>query len=570
MSIDLVLEGDIVNVNTGEILEGEIGIENDEIRSVKYDGSIDADKRYEANFIAPGFVEGHIHIESSLLSPLSFSKVVIPHGTTSVVADPHEIANVLGYKGIEFFSEESKRSPLRIFLDVPSCVPASSFEFHGVEISADDVKKAFNDIPEAISLGEVMDISGVLNEHSGLMKKIKVAEEYNKIINGHAPGLTGDSLIEYVEKGICSDHESTSTEEALEKLRLGMHIMAREGSTEENLLDVISPVINGDMDPCNFSMVSDDRDVSYLLNNGHLDHSVRKAVSHGLDPVKAIQMVTINTADHFNLDKLGSIDPGNKADLVTFDDLDELKINKVFIDGNLVAEDGSRKFKEPDYSPPAYVSETMGEFKVSPKDLSVHYEFKDDEENTKVRSIKALDTQVITKETEEVLPVEQGIIKPDPDKDVLKISTVQRNGKRIETGFVNGFKMKQGAIAESISHDAHNIIGMGTNSEDLALAINKVKDMNGGLAIAKNKNIIKKLKLEIAGLMSEEEPQYVKNKEEKLHKEYKELGGELNHPFMTLSFLGLSVIPELKITPEGLVKIDPETNEMNIVPVVIN
>ena len=570
MTMDLAIEGDIINVQTGEIIHGEVGINNDIIASVSFNESIKAKERIEANYIAPGFIEGHIHIESSLLSPISFSKVVIPHGTTTVVAGPHELANVLGYKGVEYFSEESRKSPLKIFIDVPSCVPASSYEYHGVELNSEDIESIFSDIPEAISLGEVMDVDGVLKEDEEILRKIEVAKNLGRIVNGHAPGLSGRTLSEYLSHGIRSDHETTRPEESLEKLRMGMQVMAREGSTEENLEEVLEPVINNDIDSRNVSMVSDDRNVTYLIENGHLDYSLKKAVSYGLDPVEAIQMVTINTAQYFNFDELGRIAPGNKADLVTIKNLEEFNVNKVFIDGELVAKEGTKVFNEPNYDPPQYVKKTMGNFKIKPNDLIIKTGSDTEQEKVKVRTIEVLDNQVITKNTEKTLKLNNKKITSDTSKDVLKTSIIQRNGKKLFNGFSKGFKMKKGAIASSIAHDAHNIIGVGTNNQDLATALNKVKAMEGGLAIAKNGKIIDKLKLEIGGLMSRKNPEEVMKKEKKLNNSYKELGGKLNHPFMTLSFIGLSVIPELKITPQGLVKINPESNEAKIVPLIVD
>jgi adenine deaminase len=522
-----MIRGNLLNLYTEEIYPAELEIENGKIKCVK---EVKGD--FE-QFILPGFIDAHIHIESSMLTPSRFAQAVVPHGTTSVVSDPHEIANVMGLEGIKYMMEDAVSVPLRVFFTVPSCVPATPFETSGSIIGSEEIDELLKN-DEMVALGEMMNFTGVIEKDPEVLDKIRAAKKYKKPIDGHAPLLSGADLCKYLEVGISTEHECTEADEATEKSRLGMKIMIREGSSAKNLADLVE--VGGDF------LVSDDRHPEDLIK-GHIDHILKKAVSLGLDPVEAIKMVTINPASHYNLNT-GSLNPGKPADLVLIDDMKSFRIKRVFINGKIVAEDGKPLFTVE----PFKIESTIN---LTPK-KSNDFEVKSPNQQELVRVIEVLDGQLLTQSSEAILKVQNGAIQPETANDILKISVVERYGHdRVSNAFVSGFHLKNGAIASSVAHDSHNIIVVGTNSQDMALATNYIAELGGGLValVGEAKHA---LKLPIAGLMSTANVKEVASDLKSLHETLKSMGCTLKSPFMTMSFLTLLVIPKFRISDQGL------------------
>ena len=524
------ITGNLLNVSTEEIYGAEIGFENGIITCIKPD---DGDFN---NLILPGLIDSHIHIESSMVCPSRFAEAVIPHGTTAVVADPHEIANVMGLDGINYMLKDASSVPLKMFLTAPSCVPATKFETSGGIITSEDIDILLKK-PEVVGLGELMNFPGVIGQDPEVMEKLEVAKKNKKPIDGHAPMLSGADLCNYVAAGISTDHESTTQAEALEKRRLGIKLMMREGSSAKNLKTLAD--VGGDF------IVSDDKDPEDLIQ-GHVDKMLLNAIEYGIDPVKAIKMVTINPAEHYNLNT-GSLAPGKAADMVIVDDIRKLRVKKVYIDGKLVFQNGTPCFKVNPLKLDGTFKSTLktpGNFNIasdSPKTVMV---------------IEIIEDQLITNSTTADLDIHDGNLMPDPDNDILKIAVVERYGNnRIGNGFIKGFNLKNGALASSVAHDSHNIIAIGTNSENISKAVNTVITNNGGLSVV-SKSGVKDLKLPVAGLMSNRPAEEVARDLIILKQLVTDLGSNLSSPFMTMSFLALLVIPALKLSDLGLFDVE--------------
>lgn len=526
-----IIKGNFVNVFTEEIYPAEIEVKN---------GIIECLRKIKGNFsgyILPGFIDSHIHIESSMLTPSRFAEAVVPHGTTAVIADPHEIANVMGIAGIEYMREDSAHTPLQVFFTAPSCVPATNFETSGAILGPEEIEQLMSD-DQVVALGEMMNFPGVIGKDPIVIEKIQIAQNYRKPVDGHAPLLSGTELCEYVAAGISTDHECTHINEAVEKKRLGMKIMIREGSSARNLEDLIT--VQGEF------LVSDDKHPEDLLE-GHMDQILRKAVEMGMDPLEALKMVTLNPSKHYNLN-CGALKPGTRADIVLVDDLENFKVRKVWIGGELVAEEGKPFFKVD----PMPLKST---FSVKPLKSS-DFEVKSSIKEEKVRVIDLIEDQLLTSESEAVLRVLNGKLQADVGNDILKIAVVERYGhNHIANGFVKGFRLNNGAIASSVAHDSHNIIIVGTDSQQMAEAGNILINNDGGLvAVVNGKHY--SLKLPIAGLMSTMNATEVSSQLNQLHEMVKSMGSNLKSPFMTLSFMGLLVIPKLKISDKGLFDVD--------------
>lgn len=522
-----MIRGNLVDVFTGEIYPAEVTIKNNVIECVKpIEGKFN-------QFILPGFIDAHIHIESSMLTPSRFADTVVPHGTTSVVSDPHEIANVLGISGIKYMIEDAASVPLNIFFTVPSCVPATPFETSGAVISAKEIDELLKD-DEIVALGEMMNFPGVLADDEEVMAKIKAAKKHNKPVDGHAPLLSGNELCKYIAAGISTDHECTVPEEVIEKRKLGMKIMLRQGSSARNLKDLIGS--GGDF------IVSDDKHPEDLLK-GHVNLMLKEAVEYGLDPVEAVKMVTLNPAIHYKLNN-GLIAPGKDADIVVVDNLENFNVKEVIIAGKPVARDGKALFS-------VKPIELHSTFIINPKKPE-DFEISSSNEEEAVRVIDVIEGQLLTEESEAILKVVKGNIQPDIENNILKISVLERYGhNRMTNAFVQGFGLQKGAIASSVAHDSHNIIAVGTSSHDMAKAVNKLVENKGGLVIASGDNYYS-LDLPIGGLMSTETAKEVALKLETLHYVLVNMGCKLASPFMTMSFLALLVIPKLKISDMGL------------------
>ncbi|MGC8873553.1 MAG: adenine deaminase, partial [Chloroflexia bacterium] len=500
----------------------------------------------EGRFLCPGFIDGHVHLESAMVHPAEFARAVVPHGTTTVIADPHEIANVMGLDGVRYLLEETAALPLNVYLMAPSCVPATPLETAGAELGAADIARLLEE-KRVLGLAEMMNFPGVLHRAPEVLEKLRVAS--GRPIDGHAPGLSGRDLCAYVAAGIGSDHECTSLQEALEKLRLGMAIMIREGSTAHNLEELLPLVMPGNASHCFF--VSDDRHPADLLTHGHIDDILRRARSRELlPPVVLIQMATLNAARYFRLWDLGAVAPGFRADLVVLDDLDTFSVRMVFKDGRLVARDGAlvegtlpaartlppSTFRVPDLHP--------GRFRIPAQ-------------GAHVRTIGVVPRQILTRALVEEALVVDGSAVADPERDLLKIAVVERHrgSGNIGLGFVKGFGLKRGAIASSVAHDSHNIVAIGCSDGELALAVQEVARLQGGQVVVCGEQVLEALPLPIAGLMSDRPLDEVRHRLERLNEAAHALGCTLEAPLMTMAFMALVVIPELKLSDRGLVDV---------------
>jgi adenine deaminase len=556
---DLVVKnGKLVNVDAGEVEHDvDVAIKGSKIVLVGDAGHCVGKRTKVINadgYLVPGLLDGHLHVESSMLTLTRFARAVLPCGTTGIFIDPHEIANVLGMRGVKLMYDEGKRLPLKVFVLIPSCVPsAPGLETSGAEITPADVEEGL-EWEGVVGLGEVMNFPGVLKNDPELGAKIRATIKSGKVVEGHAPGLLGKELSAYRAAGVESDHESTTPEEAVQRLRLGMKLEIREGSTAKNLTPLIKSVLERKLDTRHCLLVSDDRHPSDLLREGHVDHLVRRAIEEGLDPVRAVQMATLNTAEHFGRREIGSISPGKVADLVVVRGLEKFKVGEVIAGGKLVARNGKllADLKKPVY--PTFARATMRlKREVKPEDFQVR-----SPSGEEVKLIEVFEGDIITGYGTQKLRVEDGVVQPDPGKDVAKVAVVERHKRtgNIARGFVRGFGIREGAIASSVAHDAHSLIVVGLSDVDMATAVNSLADMGGGLIAVRDSKVLAKLELPIAGLMSERTAEEVSAKLEELHDRAKELGVRVKSPFMQLSFLSLPVVPKLKITDSGLVDVD--------------
>ena len=545
--VDLVLRNvNLVNVISGEIYPTDIAIHDDLI--VGIGNSYEAKEEYDLKglYASPGFIDGHVHIESSMVVVPQFARVLVPLGTTSVIADPHEIANVMGYEGIRFMMDFAKYNPLNVFFMLPSCVPATKLETAGSQLRAFDIFPFLNE-KWVLGLGEVMNFPGVINGDVDVLDKISIASA--KRIDGHAPGVSGKDLMAYIAAGISSDHESTTPEEALEKLRAGMYVMIREGTVTKNLRDLIKIVTPENSRRCIFC--TDDRHPQDIIEEGHINFMIKTTIELGIDPITAIRMATLNTAEYFNLRKLGAIIPGYYADIVIIDKFESFNIKMVFKNGKIVAENG-----KPLYQPPVRPEFTLRS-SVNIKWLEGD-EFKIPASGKRCRVIELVKDQIVTKSFIAEPKIKDGFVLSDPDNDILRCYVVERHhaSGNIGKGLVKGFGLKKGAIASSISHDSHNIVVIGVDNEDIFKAVIQINKMGGGLVVASDGEIVDFLELPIAGLMSSEPIEVVQKRTEKLNASAKQLGCTLDDPFMAMSFLALPVIPKLKLTDLGLVDVE--------------
>ena len=541
---DLVIRNArIINVFSHDITNGEIAVIDGVIAAIGtgYEGARIVD--LEGRWCAPGLIDGHLHVESSMVPIPEFARAVVPHGTTTIILDPHEIANVMGMTGVGYMLKSSKYNPISVYMMLPSCVPATAMETAGAELKAIDLLSMIQD-RWVLGMGEMMNFPGVLNCHDEVLDKIRIAE--SKLIDGHAPGLSGADLNAYIAAGMRSDHECTTVTEAMEKLRLGMHIMIREGSTTKNLKDLLPIVTPHTISQCFF--VTDDRNPAELMDIGHIDQMVRTAIAEGLDPVSAIQLATINTARYFGLKQIGAVAPGYAADLIVIDDLPKFVISKVFKNGICVAEDGTATYANVERSH----LNLRGSVNVKWIELD---HFCRRIESDAFRVIEAIPGQIVTRECIETNPVsENGCIVSDPSRDLLKMAVIERHygSGRTGIGMVRGFGLKKGAIASTIAHDSHNIIAIGVRDEDIFAAVVQLVKQQGGLAAAVDGEVVEALPLPIGGLMSDKPLPEVRQRLDALVRTSHRLGCTLEHPFMTLAFMSLPVIPDIKLTDRGL------------------
>ncbi|MFD1781528.1 adenine deaminase [Fredinandcohnia salidurans] len=559
---DLVIKnGKIIDVFNLEIIYGDVAISDGMFVGIgEFEGKkvIDAKNRY----VCPGFIDGHVHIESSMVPPSEFAKVVLPHGVTTVITDPHEIGNVSGSDGLSFMIEDSMNLPLDVFLMLPSSVPATPFENNGADLKAQDLEPFYSQ-PRVLGLAEVMDFSSLKNAEDSIIDKILVTNHQNGLIDGHLAGLGTNAIDIYRTAGIKTDHECNTAQDALERLRRGMYLLIREGSVAKDLKTLIEVVTPNNARRCLFC--TDDKHLDDLIEEGSIDHNIRLAIQEGISPLQAIQMATLNAAECYRLSNKGAIAPGFEADFLLLDQLEAIEITEVYKSGNLVAQNGRFVATSPAKNVPnTQLLSTVHVSELHEKDLQISFG-----DGNKANIIEIIPNQLITNKLVEQVTVENGNFQPSLENDQLKLVVVERhkNTGNIGLGVVKGFGFTDGAIATTIAHDSHNIVATGTNDADILVAIQGLKDMNGGLVIVRNKQIIASLSLPIAGLMSDKDSQTVNLELEQISLSLSQLGftGDFN-PFLTLSFLTLPVIPSLKLTDLGLFDVETFTH----IPVQMN
>ena len=548
--VDLLFRGaKVVNVFTGELASISVAVFDGVV--VGFDDR-QAKEVVEINgaILSPGFIDGHFHLESTLLVPGEFARAVLPHGTTTVVADPHEIANVAGVAGVQFMLEASEDVGLEIFYMAPSCVPATHLETAGAELTGNDIERLAQH-SRIIGLAEMMNFPGVVAGDPAILDKLQRFR--GKVIDGHSPGLSGASLDAYLCGGIGSDHECTRFEEAREKLAKGMHIMLREGSQARDL-EALAPLVTPSTNH-RCMLVSDDCHPEDLLEHGHMNRVLKRAIELSIEPISAIQLASLNPARYFGLRTLGAIAPGYQADIVVLESLESLEVSRVYKKGQLVSIDG--KCLLPDLAAAKeteLISMKLGELRED--DLRIQVQ------GSKVRAIRVLPNTLITEE--EILPVapRQGAAVSEPDRDLLKMVVIERHRGSGRRGFafIRGLGLRQGAIASTVAHDSHNLIVVGASDSDMVVAANVLRELGGGMVVVRDGQVTAQLPLPIAGLISNASLERVVELKKEVNQAALELGAALEQPFMALSFMALPVIPKLKLTDQGLVDVESFTH----------
>lgn len=538
-----------MDVLSGEIYPADVAVFDGLVVGVGagYEGVEEVD--CTGKWIAPGLIDGHMHVESTLVTVSEFARVALPRGTVATVFDPHEIGNVHGVEGIRYILESGRRVPLRTWVMVSSCVPATHMETAGAVLDAETLAPLFDE-DGVLGLAEMMNFPGVVFGDPGVLEKLERARRDRVVIDGHSPGLRGKQLNAYLVGGPGSDHECTTLEEAREKLGKGMRIMIREASTAKNLEALLPLVTPTTERRCCFA--TDDRHPADLVSEGHIDHAVRKAIGLGLDPITAYRMASINTAEWFRLNQqgFGAVAPGWQADLIVLDDLASVSVTDVYIGGRLVAKNGK----------------VVVDLPASPLKLpnSVHVDlehfsgFAIPAEGDVIRVIEVIEGQIVTGGSEAAANIRDGVVVADPENDIAKLAVVERHGRSGGVGlaFVRGFGLARGAVASSVGHDSHNIVIAGSDDQSMRTALEEVVRLGGALVVASGGDVVASLGLPVAGLMSDRPLTEVAEAVENLHAAYHDLGGTLEDPFMSLSFLTLPVIPSLKLTDKGLVDVD--------------
>nr|BFF38720.1 adenine deaminase [Tenacibaculum mesophilum] len=526
----MIVQGNIVDIQNKRIFKGEVEVKEGKITQIR------AVEHTVENYILPGFVDAHIHIESSMLVPSEFAKIAVIHGTVATVSDPHEIANVLGVKGVDFMIENGKKVPLKFNFGAPSCVPATSFESAGAVIDSEDIKKMMEN-PDVKYLAEMMNYPGVIYQDEEVLQKIAWAKHYNKPVDGHAPGLRGEDLDKYIAAGIYTDHECFTYEEGLEKLEKGMKVIIREGSAAKNfeaLIDLLPEYYE------NIMFCSDDKHPDDLLL-GHINQLCERAVAKEIDVFKVLQAACINPVEHYNLD-VGTLKEGDDADFIVVKDLQKFEVLQTYINGELVAENGKSFVEHVDF-------EVLNNFDTDAKNVS-DFEFHSASE--KIRVIEALDGELVTNEIEADSLIKEGNLVSDVENDVLKMTVVNRyQNAEPSIAFIKNFGLKEGAIASSVGHDSHNIIAVGVSDELICKAVNLLIENKGGVC-AVTSSEEKVVPLPVAGIMSDKPAVEIGKAYAELDVMAKQLGSKLRAPYMTLSFMALLVIPSLKLSDKGL------------------
>lgn len=559
---DLVLKNaKIVDVFQAKILIGDIAISDGYIAGIggSYQGV--EERNYTGKYVAPGFIEAHIHIESSYVSPEEFSRVFIPRGTTTILADPHEIVNVAGLKGLDYMVNAAKNAKMDIRYMMPPCVPATNFETSGADLYADDMEDALK-TGEVDGLAELMNFPGVINADDKMIDEILMAKKYGARIDGHAPQVVGKDLNAYIAAGPANDHECSTLEEAEERLARGMYLLLREGSVTQDLRKLLPIVNTANSRRCLLS--GDDVQAKTAINKGHLDNSIRICIDEGLNPITAIQMATLNPAEYCGLNDRGAIAPGRRADMVVFESLEDFAVEETYILGEKLSQ-GNKYLGEVNYYPIDSVESSMHVKDFTREKLQLHLN------SDKVRAIGVVPGEVLT--TEEHVTVKRdgdGNFVYNDQEDVTKIVVVERhhNTGNVNVNLLSGYGIKAGAIAISIGHDSHNIIATGTNDDNIFMAVNELIKQEGGAVVVKDEKVISRMELKIAGLMCNLPAEKMIAQQDALDEAvHEELGVPDNvNPVMTLSFMPLAVIPKLKITDKGLVDVEKNafvSNELN-------
>ncbi|MGA8857157.1 MAG: adenine deaminase [Candidatus Bathyarchaeia archaeon] len=557
---DLVVRNaSLVNVNSGEIIaKQDIAVKRDRIALVGNAQAtigpssvvVDANERY----VVPGFIDGHVHIESAMVTATEFARAVLPHGTTTVFIDPHEIANVLGMEGVRFFMREGRSLPLKVLVTFPSCVPAApGLETNGATFGPKEVEEALG-WEGVVALGEMMNYPGVLAGDAQVHGEIAATLRAGRVVEGHAVNLLDGQLAAYAAAGITSCHESTKKAEAVEKLRYGMYAMLREASASRDVADTVRSITEDKLDARHACLVTDDREPNSLLQEGHIDHVVRRAIQEGVDPVKAIQMATLNVAEHYECAReLGSIAPARYADMAILDNLDDVAVSTVIADGKIVFQSGKlvATFPRPNFSDS--VKKSM-RIKLLPKTDDLVIRTKAANGTVKARAIGVMPATIYTKNLEKEVPAKDGRASANPGEDVLKIAVFERHKAtgNVGLGFVHGLGVKEGAVASTVGHDCHNLVVAGASDLDMIFAANALIESDGGLIAVKQRKVVAQVPLPIAGLMSDKSVEVVSEQIETLKEAWGQLGSTLPSPYITLAFTTLSVIPELRITDKGL------------------
>lgn len=536
----------IVDVLSHEITYGSIGVDNGRVVGIgPYDGDIDIDVK--GQFLMPGLIDSHVHIESSLAPPDAFARAVLPHGTTTVIADPHEIANVKGAEGIKFMTRSAEKVPMNIYFMIPSCVPATSFEHSGAVLDAAAIDSLMDD-KNVLGLGELMDYPSVISANNDIMDKILTASSRGKLIDGHGPMIEGKALNAYAAAGVRTDHESSTVDEMRERLRAGMYILMREGSAAHDLKALLGGVTEGNSRRCMFC--TDDRQPEDILKSGHIDNHLRISVEMGIDPITAVQMATINAAQCYRLDSIGAVATGYEANFVIVDNLKDFNVKDVYFKGELVAKEGKAIFKAEKVD----IQTVSGKLNVKPFGIE-KFKLKLNTDIARVMRLKA-HSLLTEKVQRKIFRDKDGNFDQHSELDILKLAVIERHNAtgNIGLGLVENFKLQNGAIATTIAHDSHNIIVIGDNDADMYSCVNELIKIGGGITMCSRGKILGTLPLPIAGLMSDKPLPEINNKLKKMNKtafDVLKVNKTLD-PFMTLAFLALPVIPELKLTDVGL------------------
>jgi len=557
---DLVVQNaSLVNVNSGEVLEKQcIATKGDRIATFgDVEHTIGPDTEIvdaKGKWVVPGFIDGHVHVESAMVTGTEFAKAVLPRGTTTVFMDPHEIANVLGLSGVRFFIDEAANIPLKMLITFPSCVPAApGFETNGGSFGPKEVQEAMS-WKGVVALGEMMNYPGVLASDPNVHGELAATLKAGRVVEGHAVDLLGKDLAAYAAAGITSCHESTKKIQAVQRIRDGMYTMMREASGARDITETIKAVTEEKLDSRHACLVTDDREPSDLLKQGHMDNTIRRAIYEGADPIEAIQMATLNVAEHFECAReLGSIAPARYADIVILDNLENVSVNTVIADGKVVSRNGklTANIRKPTF-PEAVRKSTRLKRLPTVDDLTIRT--KTDGRSVKVRAIEVMPTSIFTHQLEARAPAKDGKVTANPEMDLAKIAVLERHRQtgNIGLGFIKGLGLKEGAVASTVGHDSHNLVVAGVDDLSMVQAVTSLIQSGGGMAAVNDQKILSLLPLPIAGLMSDQSVEKVAKQMEELKAAWAKLGSTLPSPTITLAFTTLSVIPELRITDKGL------------------